>query len=105
MGPPNKQDLAFLQTWMKAPSMGNVYLLGADSDVWETFDPSELVCLRPKKGDSCFNRFFANSLVRWYHHLIGHRFTVPSLSLSVSLSFSHSLPTSHLSTPFPLRCE
>ena len=76
MGAPNKQDFAFLQTWMKAPSMGNVYLLGADSDVWETFDSAELVCLWPRKSDSSFAGFFTNSLVRWYHHLIGYRFRV-----------------------------
>jgi len=73
IGPPNKQDFKFLQTWMKVPSMGNVYLLGADSDVWETkLDSAELVCLLPRKSDSPFTRFLTTKLVRWYHHSVGH---------------------------------
>ncbi|KAK0728798.1 hypothetical protein B0T26DRAFT_748959 [Lasiosphaeria miniovina] len=47
IGPPNRQDFEFLQRWMSSPSMGNVYLLGADSDIWEIFDPAELVALYP----------------------------------------------------------
>ena len=76
IGPPNKQDFTFLQIWMKAPSMGNVYLLGADSDAWENFDSVELVCLRPRNSDSWGTWFFTDRLVRWYHHLIGHLFRV-----------------------------
>lgn len=66
---------------MKVPAMGNVYLLGADSDVWEKkFDPAELVCLLPRKGgdDSIFTRFISNRLIRWYHLLIGHVFRNPA---------------------------
>ncbi|KAI1411525.1 hypothetical protein F5Y13DRAFT_191142 [Hypoxylon sp. FL1857] len=76
-GPPGKQDFKFLQTWMKTPSMGNVYLLGSDSDVWDNFDAEELVCLKPNKANSLMARFCANTLVKWYHHLLGHRFRKP----------------------------
>ncbi|KAK4211761.1 hypothetical protein QBC37DRAFT_466946 [Rhypophila decipiens] len=81
IGPPNEQDHKFLQRWMKVPSMGNVYLLGADSDIWERqFDPAELVCLLPTKCDSIFTRFMSNRFIRWYHHLIGHLFKTPKQS-------------------------
>lgn len=75
-GPPSKQDFKSLQTWMKTPSMGNVYLLGADSDTWENFDPRELVCLKPYKANSLIARHCMDRLVKWYHHLVGHRFRV-----------------------------
>ncbi|KAI0529930.1 hypothetical protein GGR58DRAFT_525637 [Xylaria digitata] len=75
-GPPSEQDFKSLQSWMKAPSMGNIYLLGADSDVWENFDAAELVCLKPNKTDSLITRFFTNKLVTLYHRLVGHYFRV-----------------------------
>ncbi|KAM7214997.1 hypothetical protein V8F06_009599 [Rhypophila decipiens] len=79
IGPPNKQDHRFLQTWIRAPSMGNVYLLGPDSDVWEKqFDDTELVCLLPRSNDNIFARFISNRFIRWYHHLIGHLFKTPT---------------------------
>lgn len=81
MGPPNRQDLKFLQTWMESPSMGNVYLLGADSDVWEgRFDPAELVCLLSRQSDSVLAGVFTDVLVKWYHRLIGRLFTRPESS-------------------------
>jgi hypothetical protein len=43
--PPNQQNI-FLTTWMRAPSMGNVYLLGPDSDVWVKPD---LICTKAKQ--------------------------------------------------------
>lgn len=61
---------------MQSPSMGNVYLLGADSNIWEDADPVELVCLRPRKADSAFARLFTDRVCRWYHHLIGYLFRV-----------------------------
>ncbi|KAI1445732.1 hypothetical protein F5Y02DRAFT_98910 [Annulohypoxylon stygium] len=75
--PPNEQDFKFLQTWMKTPSMGNVYLLGADSDTWENYDAAELICLKPSMTNSLMARFCANTLVKWYHHLAGYRFKKP----------------------------
>ncbi|KAI1457862.1 hypothetical protein F4805DRAFT_467143 [Annulohypoxylon moriforme] len=78
--PPSEQDFKFLQIWMKNPSMGNVYLLGADSDVWENFNVAELVCLKPNKTNSVISQFCTNTLVKWYHHLVGHRFKKPDTS-------------------------
>lgn len=61
------------------PSMGNVYLLGADSDIWETTDPAELVCLLPRRNESCIAGF-TDQIVRWYHHAVGYRFKTPDPS-------------------------
>ncbi len=84
--PPNKRDFEFLQTWMKTPSMGNVYLLGADSDIWEAFDATELACFRPTKTDSWMGQFITDNLIRWYHHLVGHFFRVGSLPCGALLN-------------------
>ncbi len=73
---PNRQDFKLLRTWMQDPSMGNVFLLGAYSDTWEDFDDAELVCLQPRAVDSLLARFFTDSLVRWYHRIIGYLFRV-----------------------------
>ncbi|RYC54083.1 hypothetical protein CHU98_g12126 [Xylaria longipes] len=75
-GPPSQQDFKSLQTWMKDPSMGNIYLLGADSGVWDNFDAAELVCLKPNETDSLITRFLTNKLVALYHHIVGHYFRV-----------------------------
>ncbi|KAI0975149.1 hypothetical protein F4678DRAFT_318818 [Xylaria arbuscula] len=77
LGAPSEQDFTSLQQWMKDPSMGNVYLLGADSDVWETFNASELVCLKPNKSDSLVTRFLTNKIVTSYHYIVGHHFRKP----------------------------
>ncbi|KAJ3555625.1 hypothetical protein NPX13_g10319 [Xylaria arbuscula] len=41
LGPPSAQDFKSLQEWMKDPTMGDIYLLGADSDTWENLDASD----------------------------------------------------------------
>ncbi|GAW23977.1 hypothetical protein ANO14919_135560 [Xylariales sp. No.14919] len=75
-GPPSEHSFTSLQNWMKNPSMGNIYLLGADSDVWEKFNASELVCLKPSRADSLVTRFLTNKIITSYHCLVGHRFRV-----------------------------
>ncbi|KAK3363925.1 hypothetical protein B0T25DRAFT_470168 [Lasiosphaeria hispida] len=79
IGPPNKQDFEFLRKWMSLPSMGNVYLLGADSDIWETYDPGELVSLLPRASESCVAGLIDRMLAR-YHHFVGHLFKRPDRS-------------------------
>ncbi|KAK4455312.1 hypothetical protein QBC34DRAFT_432663 [Podospora aff. communis PSN243] len=79
--PPSRQNFKFLQGWMKCPSMGNVYLLGADSDVWEKFDANEHICLHSGTGDeSLISRFLANCVVPRYHRLVGQLFRTPDAS-------------------------
>lgn len=65
---------------MKSPSMGNVYLLGADSDAWEDYDPAEQVCLRARPEESLISRFLTNCLVPVYHRFLGRFFRAPDLS-------------------------
>ncbi|KAL8838166.1 MAG: hypothetical protein Q9176_005249 [Flavoplaca citrina] len=74
---PNPRDLAFLQEWMKRPSMGNVYLLGQDSDVWANPEESDLIALQARYCDSPLSRWMSDILVHWYHQTIGKRLRVP----------------------------
>ncbi|KAI0435712.1 hypothetical protein F4803DRAFT_567435 [Xylaria telfairii] len=83
--PPSEQDFRSLQIGMKTPSMGNVYLLGVDSDVWENPDASELICLKPNKTDSLITRFFTNKLITLYHHIIGHHFKVYNMTTRLAM--------------------
>ncbi|KAI1357465.1 hypothetical protein F5Y08DRAFT_333857 [Xylaria arbuscula] len=77
LGPPSAQDFKSLQEWMKDPTMGDIYLLGADSDTWENLDASEFVCFRPNRTDNLVTRFLTNKLVASYHYLVGHHFRRP----------------------------
>jgi hypothetical protein len=73
---PSPSDLRFLQTWMKTPSMGNVYLLGPDSDIWEKPDQFDLVTLHAQENGDLISRFLTDVLIHWYHRLFGWHFKV-----------------------------
>lgn len=68
---PNARDLKFLQHWMKRPSMGSVYLLGLDSDIWEKPDLPDLISLGPGRSESIVSAWLTNSFVHQYHQILG----------------------------------
>ena len=53
--------------------MGNVYLLGQDSDIWSnaTILP-DLVSLNARAADDGFTKWVTDTLVYWYHQVLGH---------------------------------
>ena len=73
---PNLRDLDFIVHYMKTPSMGNVYLLGPDSDIWKDPDHLDLISMDPKKSGNCVSKAVAVIVLKWYHRLIGRRFKV-----------------------------
>lgn len=75
LDPPNLRDLHFLVDYMKVPSMGNVYLLGPDSDIWEKPDLLDLVSIRPQKNDN-LSKLITILVVDWYYRLIGYKIRV-----------------------------
>ena len=83
---PNPRDLAFLQEWMKRPSMGNVYLLGQDSDVWANPEESDLIALQARDCDNTVSRWMSDILVHWYHQTIGKRLRVSYALTATSLT-------------------
>lgn len=74
--PVNPRDLSFLQEWMARPSMGNVYLIGRDSDIWSKPDMSDLIVLRARHSDDLLTRWLSDSLVHAYHRVVGRFFRV-----------------------------
>lgn len=73
---PNLRDLRFLVNYMKTPSMGNVYLLGLDSDIWEDPNLLDLVSINPKKSDNWVSKAVTIAVADWYHRFIGRKFKV-----------------------------
>ena len=78
---PNPRDLAFLQEWMIRPTMGNVYLLGRDSDIWSIPDISDLIALNSRHADDPFMAWVANKAVHWWHRVAGKHLRVLALTI------------------------
>ncbi|KAF2034883.1 hypothetical protein EK21DRAFT_50114, partial [Setomelanomma holmii] len=76
LSPPNPRDLQFLVKYMRAPSMGNVYLLGPDSDIWEKPNHLDLFAINPKTSDNSLSRLITVVVVDWFHRLVGWRIRV-----------------------------
>jgi hypothetical protein len=57
---------------MQNPTMGSVFLLGADSDVWENPDSFDLVALKRRDENSYVSRMLSDMAVGWYHYLLAH---------------------------------
>jgi hypothetical protein len=75
---PNQRDLSFLTEWLQRPDLGNVYLEGQDSDVWDKPDRLDLLVLKPRKNDSLLSLWLSDRIVHWYHQQIGCRLKVSS---------------------------
>ena len=76
--PVNPRDLSFLQEWMRRPSMGNVYLIGRDSDIWSKPNLSDLIVLRARHSDDLFTQWLSDTFVSAYHRVVGRFFRVKS---------------------------
>ena len=88
---PNPQDLAFLQQWMVRPSMGNVYLLGQDSDTWSKPDEWDLIALQARYAGDPFTTWVHDSLVHWWHRCLGKYVRVCSTFTPLPVSASYHL--------------
>jgi hypothetical protein len=67
---PLARDMSYLQQWMKRPDMGYVYLLGADSDVYEKPDLKELVNVKRDQGrNNLAARVVADFAVRMWRKM------------------------------------
>jgi hypothetical protein len=73
--------------------MGNVYLLGPDSDIWENPNHLDLIAINSKKSDNSLSRLITVMVVDWFHRLVGWR-------LRVRLGFDMRRP---LDTMMPIR--
>ena len=81
--------------------MGNVYLIGQDSDTWT--DPhieQDLLALFARDDSTPFSRWVIDRLMRGYHQVIGKHFKVCPFHILFfpPNSSTHPLPRSHLVT-------
>jgi hypothetical protein len=70
---PLARDMTFLQHWMKRPSMGFVYLLGGDSDVYEKPDYSDLIVIKRHRSHTLATRIIGDVWVRFWHRFLGKK--------------------------------
>ncbi|KAF2658215.1 hypothetical protein K491DRAFT_690369 [Lophiostoma macrostomum CBS 122681] len=66
---PIERDLTFLQNWMKRTTMGCVYLLGYDRDVWTKTPREELVVVRSNDGHTFAARIIGDWVAYWAYRL------------------------------------
>jgi hypothetical protein len=79
---PNPRDLAFFQRWMMRTEMGNVYLVGEDSDIWSHPDLPDLVALNARISGDPLSTWASNTVIHWYHQTIGKYFKVSFVDLA-----------------------
>ena len=56
---------------MRRPSMGGVYLIGEDSEIWSNPDMRDIVALRANHVDDPCTKWIADRAVRWWHRIVG----------------------------------
>jgi hypothetical protein len=66
---PIERDLTFLQNWMKRTTMGCVYLLGSDHDIWAQTQREELVVVKSNNGHTFAARVIGDWVAYWVHRL------------------------------------
>ena len=66
---PHPKDLSNLQEWMRRPSMGSVFLVGRDRNVWAL--GKDLIAVRAKSSDNKVFRLLADTFTPLYHHTMG----------------------------------
>lgn len=79
MGNPNSRDLNDFKKWMESPSLGNMMLIGEDSDIWAEQSP-DLVALRDLDEKDPLFRFLSTGAIQKYHELLGHHIRVCIIS-------------------------
>lgn len=57
--------------------MGDFPLIGLDSNLWESSEPSDLIALKSRKGDDPLSSVFLSRVFLWWHNCIGHRIKRP----------------------------
>lgn len=56
--------------------MGNIYLLGQDSETWSRPDVLDLITLDPRLESDPFSTWVSDSLLPFYHQTVGRLFRV-----------------------------
>lgn len=73
---PRPYDIEFLRSWFRRPGMGSFPLLGIDGNSWDVEYEDDLVAIKARTAPDMFSKWFTETLVPIYHHLLGERFKV-----------------------------
>jgi hypothetical protein len=73
---PSPRDLAILQEWMQRPTMGSVFLIGRDRNVWS--HGQDLVALKARDSSNRFSNWIVDKLTPLYHYTFGRYYKVAS---------------------------
>ncbi|KAF7898809.1 hypothetical protein EAE99_012344 [Botrytis elliptica] len=74
---PHPKHLAKFQEWMKRPSMGSVFLIGRDRNIWA--DGKDLVAIQEKVPENIFFELWANTITPIYHDSVGRFYRKPDI--------------------------
>ena len=73
---PRPYDLQFLRRWFERRSMGFFPLRGLDKDAWDPQHEDDLLAIKARSAPDPFSRWFTETIVPAYHHILGERFKV-----------------------------
>lgn len=72
---PNPQEVEKVRMWMGSTTMGNVFLLGQDSDIWQNEKMrDDLVAPKVSKADDSLTRWIIEGAAQKWHYWIGRNF-------------------------------
>ena len=71
---PSPRDLAILQEWMQRPTMGSVFLIGRDRNVWS--HGQDLIALKGRDSSNKFSLWIIDTLTPMYHYAFGRYYKV-----------------------------
>ncbi|KAF7883702.1 uncharacterized protein EAF02_005622 [Botrytis sinoallii] len=74
---PHPKHLAKFQEWMKRPSLGGVFLIGRDRNIWA--DGKDLVAIQEKVPENIFFELWANTITPIYHYSVGRFYKKPDI--------------------------
>ncbi|TVY69010.1 hypothetical protein LSUE1_G008007 [Lachnellula suecica] len=74
---PNHYDLSFFREWLEDSRTGNFPLRGIDRHAWNDIYESDLIALHPRETPDHFSRWFINTIVPYFHQVVGWRIKRP----------------------------
>lgn len=88
---PHRVQLQALKNWMGRPTMGNMFLTGDDSEIWNESKLEQLVTMERSTQDGVSSSRSTMTLVKLYHQIIGRHIHVGFNYLFTSLAANTGL--------------
>jgi hypothetical protein len=73
---PSRKAHALVREWMEESYLGNVRLVGEDSQIWSETTPSELLALDRRDCDDPLSSWMTTFVTSWFHRAVGKYFKV-----------------------------